>query len=119
MTTGAGLLVGVLRWVAKYPHHEVELFQELQTAHVDYKVAPWTYIISAVSLCGGANLGPEQAMVRGVEKLQDTNHGGERERETHTQRERERQRDRDREKETERQRDRQRERERGFDARKT
>ena len=56
--TGFGLLVGLLRrWLtaARQP----DLFAEIAEAHVDHKVVPASVAVSAVSLLGGASLGPE------------------------------------------------------------
>ena len=58
MATGFGVLVGLLRrWLtaARQP----DLFAEIADAHVDHKVVPASVAVSAVSLMGGASLGPE------------------------------------------------------------
>ena len=63
MTTGAGFLVGCLRVLMKYPENLPGFFKEVTDCHVDPTWAPHTVLLSAISLAGGANLGPEQAMV--------------------------------------------------------
>ena len=58
LATGFGLLVGLMRrWLtaARQP----DLFAEINEAHVDHKVVPPSVAVSAVSLMGGASLGPE------------------------------------------------------------
>ena len=58
LATGFGLLVGLLRrWLtaARQP----DLFAEISEGHVDHKVVPASVGVSAVSLMGGASLGPE------------------------------------------------------------
>jgi hypothetical protein len=64
VTTGSGLLVGMIRWGLKYPDGLPGFFKEVNSCHVDPHHAPATIILSAISIAGGANLGPEQAMVR-------------------------------------------------------
>lgn len=64
MTTGAGFLVGSLRVLMKYPENLPGFFKEVTDCHVDPTWALHTVLLSALSLAGGANLGPEQAMVR-------------------------------------------------------
>jgi H+/Cl- antiporter ClcA len=58
LATGLGLLVGLLRrrlTAARQP----DLFTEIGEAHVDHTVVPASVGVSAVSLMGGASLGPE------------------------------------------------------------
>jgi hypothetical protein len=63
VTTGTGFAVGFIRWLLKYPENLPGFFKEVNTCHVDPTWALPTAAISAISLAGGANLGPEQAMV--------------------------------------------------------
>ncbi len=63
VTACAGFAVGLLRWVFEYPENMPGIFQEITMCHVDPKWSPLTYLISAISLGGGASLGPEQALV--------------------------------------------------------
>ncbi|HYI36896.1 MAG TPA: chloride channel protein [Thermoleophilaceae bacterium] len=58
LATGFGLLVGLMRrWLttARQP----DLFAEISDAHVDHKVVAPSVAVSAMSLMGGASLGPE------------------------------------------------------------
>ena len=64
VTSGAGFLVGCLRVLMKYPENLPGFFKEVTDCHVDPTWALHTVLLSAISLAGGANLGPEQAMVR-------------------------------------------------------
>lgn len=58
LATGVGLLVGLLRrWLTAA--EQPDLFKEIGEAHVDHKVVPASVGVSAVSLLGGASLGPE------------------------------------------------------------
>jgi H+/Cl- antiporter ClcA len=58
----AGFLVGTLRWALKFPNDLPGFFKEVTSCHVDYTHAPQTLLLSAISIAGGASLGPEQAM---------------------------------------------------------
>ncbi len=60
---GAGFAVGLIRWTFEFPDNLPGLFAEVTNFHVDPKWSPLTYIISAISLGGGATLGPEQGLV--------------------------------------------------------
>lgn len=62
ITTGTGLVVGVLRWLSSYPSDLPGFFKEVNSCHVEPKHAPMTLLLSAISIAGGAALGPEQAM---------------------------------------------------------
>lgn len=59
---GTGFVVGVIRWLVDYPFNLPGLFAEIRDYHVEPKWTPWTFVISATSLAGGASLGPEQAL---------------------------------------------------------
>jgi hypothetical protein len=63
VTGGAGVAVGLIRWLTAYPDNLPGIFKEIQTYHVEPKWTPITLSLSAISLAGGATLGPEQAMV--------------------------------------------------------
>lgn len=52
----------MIRWTFTYPDNLPGIFKEIQTYHVDPKWMGVTYTISALSLAGGATLGPEQAL---------------------------------------------------------
>lgn len=62
VTGGAGLIVGILRYVTKYPETLPGIFKEIEHARVEPTTAPYTIVFSAISLAGGASLGPEQAL---------------------------------------------------------
>mmetsp|Transcript_22329 Transcript_22329/g.32522 ORF Transcript_22329/g.32522 Transcript_22329/m.32522 type:complete len:546 (-) Transcript_22329:316-1953(-) len=59
---GTGLVVGIIRWATKYPDNLPGFFKEITTFHVDPTWALHTVLLSAISVAGGANLGPEQAL---------------------------------------------------------
>lgn len=61
-TAGAGLLVGALRKVFGMPTETRGLVEDLQDEHVETRWVPSMVAISAVSLIGGASLGPEVAL---------------------------------------------------------
>jgi H+/Cl- antiporter ClcA len=63
VTGGTGLLIGLMRHTSKYPESIPGIFKEIQECHVNPKTAPYTVLFSAMSLAGGASLGPEQALV--------------------------------------------------------
>jgi H+/Cl- antiporter ClcA len=57
-----GFIVGFIRWAGGVSDDLPGFFAELQHCHVDYKWMPFVYTLSALSLAGGASLGPEQAL---------------------------------------------------------
>ena len=62
ITTCTGFLVGVIRWASSYPDDLPGFFKEVNSCHVDPKYVPLTVSISALSLAGGATLGPEACL---------------------------------------------------------
>ncbi|HEY7816002.1 MAG TPA: chloride channel protein [Nakamurella sp.] len=62
VTAGAGVLVGVLRRVTRLPEQTSGLIADLQDEHVDPGPVPGIVAVSAVSLIGGASVGPEKAL---------------------------------------------------------
>jgi H+/Cl- antiporter ClcA len=62
VTAGAGVVVGLLRTVTKLPPRVPGLIADIQSEHVDPALVPGIVAVSAVSLIGGASLGPEQAL---------------------------------------------------------
>lgn len=62
VAAAAGLVVGVLRRLFAMPAKTPGLIEDLQTEHIDTKLAPKIVAVSAVSLVGGASLGPEVAL---------------------------------------------------------
>ena len=62
VTAAAGLVVGVLhRWL-HVPEETPGIIAEAKTGQVDVRLVPAMVLISAVSLMGGASLGPEKAL---------------------------------------------------------
>jgi H+/Cl- antiporter ClcA len=58
----AGLIVGLLRKLFHTPRKTPGLIEDLHEQHVDSRLVPQIVAISAVSLIGGASLGPEVAL---------------------------------------------------------
>jgi H+/Cl- antiporter ClcA len=62
VTAAAGLIVGLLhRWL-HVPEQTPGIIAEITTGEVDARLVPATVAISAISLVGGASLGPEKAL---------------------------------------------------------
>ncbi len=59
---GAGVLVGILRRVLRMPDDIPGLIEALRAEHVEPRMVPSIVAVSAVSLIGGASLGPEVAL---------------------------------------------------------
>lgn len=64
VTAGAGLLVGWLRHWLNVPEDPTGSLAAIQEAQVDHRTALQTIAVSAVSLIGGASLGPFDAATR-------------------------------------------------------
>ena len=62
VTAAAGVVVGLLRSLTKLPAKIPGLIADIKGAHVDTGLVPGIVTVSAVSLIGGASLGPEQAL---------------------------------------------------------
>jgi H+/Cl- antiporter ClcA len=62
IAAGAGVAVGLVRRVTRLPWKTPGLFDDLQTEHVDPGLVPGIVAVSALSLIGGASLGPEKAL---------------------------------------------------------
>ncbi len=62
VTAAAGLLVGLLRRLTHLPDQTSGLIADLQDERVDPRPVPAIVAVSAVSLIGGASLGPEKAL---------------------------------------------------------
>jgi len=62
VTTVAGVVVGWLRRLTSLPEEIPGLFDDLQAGHVDPGLVPGTIAVSAVSLIGGASVGPEKML---------------------------------------------------------
>ena len=62
VAAAAGVVVGLLRRLTRLPEQVPGLFAELQSEHVDPGLVAGVVAVSAVSLIGGASLGPEKAL---------------------------------------------------------
>ncbi|WP_037041142.1 chloride channel protein [Pseudonocardia halophobica] len=62
VAAAAGVAVGLVRRLTRLPWRTPGLFEDLQTEHVDPRLVPGIAAVSAVSLIGGASLGPEKAL---------------------------------------------------------
>jgi H+/Cl- antiporter ClcA len=62
VTAAAGVVVGLLRRWTHLPARIPSLIEDLEHGHVDRRSVPGIVAVSAVSLIGGASLGPEQAL---------------------------------------------------------
>jgi chloride channel protein, CIC family len=62
VTTAAGVVVGLLRLLTRLPEHTSGLIADLQEGRVEPRLVPGIVAVSAVSLIGGASLGPEKAL---------------------------------------------------------
>ena len=62
VAAGAGLVVGLLRRGLRMPSETPGLIEDLQHEHIDVRQVPSIVAVSAVSLIGGASLGPEVAL---------------------------------------------------------
>ncbi|HUN79596.1 MAG TPA: chloride channel protein [Solirubrobacteraceae bacterium] len=61
-TAAAGIVVGLLRGLTSLPEEVPGLFEDLRSEHVDPGLVRGTVAVSAVSLIGGASVGPEKAL---------------------------------------------------------
>ena len=62
VTAAAGVGVGLLRHLTHLPEQTPGLIADLEEQHVDARLVPGIVAVSAVSLIGGASLGPEKAL---------------------------------------------------------
>ena len=62
VAAAAGLAVGLLRRLTRLPWKTPGLFDDLQEERVETRLVPGIAVVSAVSLIGGASLGPEKAL---------------------------------------------------------
>ncbi len=62
VAAAAGIVVGLLRRLTRLPEQVPGLFEDLKTEHVDTGLVAGVAVVSAVSLIGGASLGPEKAL---------------------------------------------------------
>lgn len=62
VTVAAGVVVGLLRRITRLPEEIPGLFDDLRADHFDAGLVPGTMAVSAVSLIGGASVGPEKVL---------------------------------------------------------
>jgi len=62
VTAAAGVVVGLLRRLTRLPEEVPGLFEDLKAEHFDAGQLPGTMAVSAVSLIGGASVGPEKVL---------------------------------------------------------
>lgn len=62
VAAGAGLIVGILRRAFDMPSKTPGLIEDLQSEQIDTRLVGKVVAVSAVSLIGGASLGPEVAL---------------------------------------------------------
>jgi len=62
VTVAAGLVVGLLRRLTRLPEEVPGLFDDLRAERFDAGLVPGTMAVSAVSLIGGASVGPEKVL---------------------------------------------------------
>jgi H+/Cl- antiporter ClcA len=62
VTAAAGLVVGLLRRLTRLPEKVPGLFEDLKAGHIDPGLVPGIMAVSAVSLIGGASVGPEKVL---------------------------------------------------------
>jgi len=61
-TAATGTAVGLLRRLTRLPEEVPGLFDDLKAEHADPGLVPGTLAVSAVSLIGGASVGPEKVL---------------------------------------------------------
>jgi len=62
VTAAAGVAVGLLHRATRLPDQTPGLIDDLRDGHVEPRTVPGIAVVSAVSLIGGASLGPEKAL---------------------------------------------------------
>jgi H+/Cl- antiporter ClcA len=62
VTAATGVVVGLLRLLTRLPEDVPGMFDDLRAGRVDPRLVPGTVAVSAVSLIGGASVGPEKAL---------------------------------------------------------
>ena len=69
VTAATGFAVGFLRWLFKFPRSLPGIISEINDGNVNPTNVPLIICLSAVSICGGACLGPEFALVQDIKFL--------------------------------------------------
>ena len=59
---GSGFIIGLIKYIFQYPDNLAGLFEEISTGYVHPEWSPIMFILSIISLSGGATLGPELAL---------------------------------------------------------
>jgi H+/Cl- antiporter ClcA len=62
VTAAVGVVVGLLRRLTRLPQEVPGLFDDLKAEHFDAGLVPGIMAVSAVSLIGGASVGPEKVL---------------------------------------------------------
>src|SRR5580658_4462370 len=62
ITAGAGVVVGLSRRFTRLPEDVPGFFEDVRAGGVDVRLVPGTVAASAVSLIGGASVGPEKVL---------------------------------------------------------
>ncbi len=62
VTAAVGIAVGLLRRLTHLPEDVPGFFEDVKAEHVNPKLLPGTIVVSAVSLIGGASVGPEKVL---------------------------------------------------------
>ena len=62
ISSGSGLLIGLIRYAFQYPDNLPSIFEEISSGYVHPEWSILTFLLSLISLCGGATLGPERAL---------------------------------------------------------
>ena len=62
VTAAAGVVVGLLRRLTRLPEEVPGLFDDLRADNFDTRLVPGVMAVSAVSLIGGASVGPEKVL---------------------------------------------------------
>ena len=62
ITAAAGIVVGLLRRLTRLPEDVPGFFDDVRAGRVDPRLVPGTVAVSAVSLIGGASVGPEKVL---------------------------------------------------------
>eukprot|EP01035_Chromulina_nebulosa_P009541 gene9541-12881_t len=59
---GSGFIIGLIKYIFQYPDNLAGLFEEISEGYVNPNWSPIMFILSTISISGGATLGPELAL---------------------------------------------------------